>query len=86
MKVETLISCMRQKDASIASRSNVKTDCVIVNQCDTDSSATLPYTDADGNTVSPTEEETAAAKEAIRDIPDHEFLWELADRMVGRNK
>ena len=50
MKVETLISCMRQKDASIASRSNVKTDCVIVNQCDTDSSATLPYTDADGNT------------------------------------
>lgn len=29
---------------------------------------------------------TAAAKEAIRDIPDHEFLWELADRMVGRNK
>lgn len=29
---------------------------------------------------------TAAAKEAIRDIPDHDFLWELADRMVGRNK
>ena len=26
------------------------------------------------------------AKEAIRDIPDHDFLWELADRMVGRNK
>ena len=49
MKVETLISCMRQKDASIASRSNVKTDCVIVNQCDTDSYVTLQYTDADGN-------------------------------------
>ena len=29
---------------------------------------------------------TAAAKEAIRDIPDHDFLWELADRMVGRDK
>ena len=29
---------------------------------------------------------TIAAKEAVRDIPDHEFLWELADRMVGRNK
>lgn len=29
---------------------------------------------------------TLAAKEAIRDIPDHEFLWELADRMVGRSK
>ena len=29
---------------------------------------------------------TVAAKEAIRDIPDHDFLWELADRMVGRNK
>lgn len=49
MKVETLISCMHQKDAGIASRSNVKTDCVIVNQCDADSSVTLPYTDADGN-------------------------------------
>ena len=29
---------------------------------------------------------TVAAKEAIRDISDHDFLWELADRMVGRNK
>ena len=29
---------------------------------------------------------TVAAKEAIRDIPVHDFLWELADRMVGRNK
>ena len=29
---------------------------------------------------------TVAAKESIRDIPDHDFLWELADRMVGRNK
>ena len=29
---------------------------------------------------------TVAAKEAIRDIPDHDFLWELADRMEGRNK
>lgn len=49
MKLETLISCMHQKDAYIASRSNVKTDCVIVNQCDADSSASQPYIDAIGN-------------------------------------
>ncbi len=29
---------------------------------------------------------TARAKAAIVDWPDHDFLWELADRMVGRNQ
>ena len=29
---------------------------------------------------------TAKAKAAIADWADHEFLWELADRMVGRTK
>jgi len=32
------------------------------------------------------EECTACAKEAIADWEDHGFLWELADRMVGRTK
>ena len=30
------------------------------------------------------EECTAKAKAAIVDWPDHEFLWQLADQMVGR--
>lgn len=34
MKLETLISCMHQTDGSIVQRSNVKSDVVIVNQCD----------------------------------------------------
>ena len=29
---------------------------------------------------------TARAKAAVVDWPDHDFLWELADRMVGRDK
>ena len=29
---------------------------------------------------------TARAKAAVADWPDHDFLWELADRMVGRTK
>jgi geranylgeranyl diphosphate synthase type II len=32
------------------------------------------------------EECTAKAKAAIADWPDHEFLWQLADQMVGRTK
>ena len=32
------------------------------------------------------EECTARAKAAIADWPDHEFLWQLADQMVGRTK
>ena len=32
------------------------------------------------------EECTACAKEAIADWEDHGFLWELADRLVGRTK
>lgn len=34
MRLETLISCMHQPDDSIAQKSNVKSDVVIVNQCD----------------------------------------------------
>ena len=32
------------------------------------------------------EECTAKAKAAIAAWPDHEFLWQLADQMVGRTK
>ena len=32
------------------------------------------------------EECTVRAKAAIADWPDHEFLWQLADQMVGRTK
>lgn len=44
MKVENLISCMHQKDASIAFRSNIKSDCIVVNQCDTNSISEHAYT------------------------------------------
>lgn len=29
---------------------------------------------------------TEQAKSAVADWPEHDFLWELADRMVGRTK
>ena len=34
MKLEVLISCMHQKDASIINRSNIQSDVLIINQCD----------------------------------------------------
>lgn len=36
MRVEVLISCMHQKDASIVARTNVQSDVLVVNQCDRD--------------------------------------------------
>lgn len=36
MTLQLLISCMHQKDASIVQRSNIQSDCIIVNQCDED--------------------------------------------------
>lgn len=36
MKYCVLISCMHEKDHSIIERSNVQSDCVVVNQCDQD--------------------------------------------------
>lgn len=37
MKVEVLLSCMHQKDASIIERTHIQTDVVVVNQCNIDS-------------------------------------------------
>ena len=34
MRLETLISCMHQNDESIAKKSNVRNDAIIINQCD----------------------------------------------------
>lgn len=36
MNLSVLISCMHQKDWSIVERSNVQTDCVVINQCNCD--------------------------------------------------
>ena len=33
MRLEVLISCMHQKDASIIQRTNIQSDVLIVNQC-----------------------------------------------------
>lgn len=37
MTISVLISCMHQKDTSIISRSNVRTNAVVINQCDRES-------------------------------------------------
>lgn len=34
MKLEVLISCMHQKDASIIQRTNIQSDVLVINQCD----------------------------------------------------
>lgn len=48
MKLVVLISCMHQKDASIARRSNIQTDAVIVNQCDRESVEYLTFINKKG--------------------------------------
>ena len=48
MKLVVLISCMHQKDASIAYKSNIQTDCVIVNQCDLNSVDFIPFVNNKG--------------------------------------
>lgn len=47
MTISVLISCMRQKDTDIILRSNVRTDAVVVNQCDTDHTYESAFTTAD---------------------------------------
>lgn len=42
--VVCLISCMHEKDHSIVERTNVQTDCVVVNQCDVDKVDTYSFT------------------------------------------
>ena len=50
MRIETLISCMHKKDASIATASNVRSDAVIINQCDRDETVESVLTDRAGGT------------------------------------
>lgn len=50
MKVQTLISCMHQKNASIIEKSNVQTDVVVVNQCDHDFVDEFDFVNKDGKT------------------------------------
>lgn len=48
MTISVLISCMHQKDTSIISRSNVRTNAVVINQCDRESTEKTIFTDANG--------------------------------------
>ncbi len=50
MHLNLLISCMHQKDASIIKNSNVQTDVVIVNQCDTESVEEFDFVNKKGRT------------------------------------
>lgn len=48
MKLELLISCMHQKDASIIARSNVNSDVVVINQCDVDKNEDFNFSNKNG--------------------------------------
>ena len=50
MSVEVLISCMHQSDWSIIERSNIQTDVLIVNQCDTDAIEKHTFINQSGKT------------------------------------
>lgn len=48
MEVVVLISCMHQKDESIIKKSNIRTDVVVVNQCDRDEVKRFTFKDSSG--------------------------------------
>ena len=49
MKMEILLSCMHQKNISIVSRSNIQTNTVVINQCDSESVLTKTFINKQGN-------------------------------------
>lgn len=48
MKVEVLVSCMHQKDASIIKRTNIQSDVLVVNQCDENKEESFEFTNKNG--------------------------------------
>ncbi len=46
--LEVLISCMHQKDHSIIERTNIQSDVIVVNQCDTDKYEEWTFTNKNG--------------------------------------
>lgn len=48
MKVEVLISCMHQKDASIIKRTNIQSDVLVINQCDENREEAFDFTNKAG--------------------------------------
>lgn len=48
MKVEVLISCMYQTDTSIINKTNIQSDVVIINQCDTDKVKEIIFSNKQG--------------------------------------
>lgn len=49
MRIDTLLSCMHQKDASILLTSNVLSDAIVINQCNKDEKQELETADKSGN-------------------------------------
>ena len=49
MKIEVLISCMYQKDASIIQRSNIQSDVLIINQCDENRTEEFTFLNKEGD-------------------------------------
>ncbi len=49
MTLSVLISCMFQTDHTIVKRTNVQTDCIVVNQCDTDKFEDFSFINNSGN-------------------------------------
>ncbi len=48
MRLEVLISCMHQKDHSIIERTNIQSDVIVVNQCNTDKYEEWTFTNKNG--------------------------------------
>lgn len=49
MKIQVLISCMHQKDHSIITKTNIQTDVLIVNQCDSNNIEEFSFLNKKGN-------------------------------------
>lgn len=48
MKLEVLISCMHQKDASIIQKTNIQSDVLVINQCDEDKIEEFDFLNQEG--------------------------------------
>lgn len=76
MKLVTLISCMHQKNHDIVSRSNVQSDCIVINQCDIDKIDEFDFINKFGETkhckfISTTERGLSRSRNmAIANAPD----------------
>lgn len=83
-KVTVLMSCMHQTDTSIVARSNIQTNCVVVNQCDTDNVEEYDFVNKFGQTrhvkfISTTERGLSRSRNRAIENADKDSLCVIAD-------